>query len=145
MKRVLFLAVLAVLATTIKAQILRADINVAKYQAYDSTSFTLAAAKDVKLVIVEYATLNHDDAVLKLGACGADGVGAGYLSWTGDAAADSTILSVTANTHKERKSDGTRVSYTQSYYWFENGIPSNFLKATFYWNTATTGRIKIYY
>lgn len=145
MKRICFLAVLAVLAIQLNAQTLRADIVVSKYVDYDSTSFTLSAAKDVRFVIVDFASLDANDAYLKLGATGEDGIGGGYLSWTGDAAADSTILNVATNTYKERTSSGTRRSYTRTYYWFENGIPSSFLKATFVWGSVTSGRVKIYY
>jgi len=145
MKRYLILAVLAIFAVQAKAQRLQGNYDASRYYAYDSTTFFLGAAKDVKFVYVEFPDLDADDAVLRLGAAGEDLRGAGYLSWTGTADADTLILDVSANTNVTRKSDGTRVTTVRYYFWFENAVPSNFLAVMITWNSVTEGRIKIYF
>jgi len=126
------------------AQKEQANWNAANYYAYDTTTFILGAAKGVKSLYADITTLNANDAVMKIGIAPWDGQSAGDLSWTsGTTTADSVILSTTTFAKTIRKSDGTRYTTSRVYFWFPDGIPSDYIGVTITWNSVTSGRIKM--
>ena len=146
MKRVLFIATLLVAMFRANAQEPQANWNIATYKDYDSTTFFLGAAKGEQWITVDFATASSDDIVMFVGVRDKDGQGAGNLFWQGSTSnPDSVILNKTTHTNKIRTSNGTRYSTTRVYLWFPDGIPDDYLAFTFVWNTAATGRIKVYY
>jgi hypothetical protein len=146
MKRIIIFAVcmIGIIAQAQVTPTFKADYNAATYQAYDSTTFYLQPTGGAKCVIVEYPTLNANDAVLFVGACLGDGKGHGNLTWLGTSVPDSVVLNVTTNTVKTRNSAGTRVSTCRTYIWFPDGIPTPMLAFTIKWKSVTTGHIKFY-
>lgn len=147
MKRVLFIATLLVAMLQINAQT-QGDWNIANYVDYDSTTFFLGSARDEQWITVDFSTVNTNDIVMFVGIRDKDGQGVGNLFWQGSVSnPDSVILDKTnpAYTHKIRTSAGTRYSTSRVHLWFPDGIPDDFLAFTFVWNTAATGRIKVYY
>lgn len=146
MKRILISIVALIFMVTTYGQTLKASYNVATYQAYDTTTFILGAAKDVKVMMFEFATVNTDDIVLYIGLPDRDGQGVGNINWNGSTVSpDSVILNKTTYTKKIRKSDGTRYSTTRVYLYWHEGLPMEYLGVTFNWKTAATGKINIYY
>ena len=147
MRQLFIIAILAIASLQISAQSLRGSYNAANYYAYDTTTFYLGAAKDVKWVYVDFTTLDADDAVLKIGGGGSDAKSQGFLKWLNNSTTetDSLIMDVSANSHTLRNSSGTRYTTSRAHFWFKYGIPSNFVTITVYWNSVTSGRLDIYY
>ena len=152
MKRILILSILLVAALQIHAQKLQGSYTAARFASQDTSTFYLGAAKDVKLIYVDYTTLDQDDAELRIGAAGSDMQGWGALTWTaGATTADSLILNATSNiaTSKRASNDatynGVRYTNARAWLWFPDGIPSSFVAITIYWNSVTAGKVDIYF
>ena len=145
MKRVLFFVALLVVAMQAKSQE-QANWNVANYYAYDTTTFFLGAAKDVKWITVDFTSVDADDIVLFVGMRDKDGQGVGNLFWDGSTSnPDSVILNRTTYARTIRTSAGTRYTTSRVYFWFSDGLPDDYLSFTFVWGSAQSGRIKVYY
>ena len=147
MKKVLILLALPILFIAgANAQREQANWNAASYYAYDTTTFILGAAKGVKFIYADFTTLDANDAILEIGAAGADMEGCANLAWTGSTVSpDSVVLDSAAHTKTIRMDDGTRYTTTRAYFWFENGIPSDFIAITIRWGSVTSGRLKLYF
>ena len=146
MKRLLVLITATVLTLSGYGQRLKAEWPASRYCDYDSTTFFLGAALGVKGITIEYTTLDDDDAVMFIGMTDGTGQWMGGLKWTSEAtSADSLILDATGDALTIRNSSGTRYTTSKTGLWFHNGLPTDLIAFTIYWNSVTTGTIKIYY
>jgi len=146
MKRVLFLAVLAMLVITSYGQSLQETYNAATYQGYDSTTFILGTSKGIQMTYVDFTTFNADDAVIRIGATGNDMLGTGNLSWTvNGTSVDSVVMSKTVYLQTLRFKSGSRSHTHRIYFWCSESFPTNFITFTVKWNSVTTGKLEIYY
>jgi len=148
----LFVLIGLFLAMSVNAQSLQLDKLVATYYAQDSTTFFLGAAKGKKAVLVDFTTVNKPDIEFRIGSTVKEADGtfqcAGYLAFTPEGTStsvDSILLDTVAYAQTIKTSAGTRYTTYRIFLHYSDGIPTDNVALTFFWGTATTGRVKVYF
>lgn len=131
---------------------LQLDRDVARYYAQDSTTFFLEGAKDKKSFMVDFTTVDQDDIEFRIGMAYKEKDGtfrsAGDLDFTAQGSAsaiDSVILNRTTYAKTIKSSAGTRYTTSRIYIELADGFPAPVVALTFFWGTAESGRVKVYF
>ena len=148
----LFVLIGLLLGLSVTAQEFQKSINVATYYAQDSTTFFLGAAKGKQLVMLDFTTVDKPDIEFRIGSTvkEKDGTfkGAGYLAFVpegGTTAVDSIILDTVAYAQTIKTSTGTRYTTYRVFLHYEDGFPSEYVALTFFWGTAESGKVDVYF
>lgn len=131
------------LGVNIHAQKLRATISAADFYAQDTTSFfyTVGDKKNVKMVIVDFTTLDADDAVLTLGYGRNDHKAVYAIDITGNPWTLNTSDATLTFT-----SDYNTVAYTTNAVIVSDiDWRSDYLAFTVIWNSVTSGEIEVWW